>query len=78
MRRVNIFNDLDSRRNIATATPSTPVTLSERVTESSNKEEDGKTKEVQGSEDNTSTVPESETPPKRGRKTKGDVEKVQV
>ena len=78
MRRVNIQADVESRRNIAATTPDAPVTAQERVTESSNTEEDGKTKEVQGSEDNTSTVPASETPPKRGRKTKGDVEKVQV
>lgn len=78
MRRVNIQADVESRRNIAAATPVPPVAASERVTELSNTEEDGKTKEVQGCEDNTSTVPESETPPKRGRKTKGDVEKVQV
>lgn len=76
MRRVNIQADVESRRNIAAATPAPPVAASEAVTESRNKEEDGKTQEIQGSEDNTPSVPESDTSTKRGRKTKGDVEKV--
>lgn len=73
MRRVNIQADVESRRNIAAAAPSTPVTAQERVTESSNTEEDGKTQEIQGGEDNTPSVPESDTSTKRGRKTKGNM-----
>lgn len=76
MRRVNIQADVESRRSIAAATPIVPVTVSEVVTESSNTEEDGETKEIQGSEDNTPSVPESDTSTKRGRKTKGNMEKV--
>lgn len=73
MRRVNIQADVESRRNIAAATPAPPVAAPEAVTESRNKEEDGKTQEIQGSEDNTPSVPESDTSTKRGRKTKGNM-----
>jgi hypothetical protein len=73
MRRVNIQADVESRRNIAAAAP---VSASETVTEPCKTTEDGKTEEVQGSEDNTPTTAVSDTPPKRGRKTKGDTEKI--
>lgn len=76
MKRVNIQSDVDSRRNIATATPNVPVTKPETVTESRNTQEDGKTEEVQGGEDHAPAQTESDTPSKRGRKTKGDTEKV--
>lgn len=76
MKRVNIQSDVESRRQIASATPKTPVAVPETVTESSNTEEDGKTKEVQRSEDHTPAQTEPDTAPKRGRKTKGDTEKV--
>lgn len=72
MRRVNIQADVESRRNIAAA--AAPVAVQETVT--SNNQEDGKTKEVQGSEDNTPARPVADTSPKRGRKTKGDTEKI--
>ena len=76
MRKVNIQADVESRRNIAAATPDAPVTVSERVTESSNTEEDGKTEEVQGSTDNAAAGTVPDTPSKRGRKTKGDTEQI--
>lgn len=76
MKRVNIQSDVESRHNIATAIPNAPVTKPEVVTESSNTEEDGKTEEVQGGEDHVTTQTEPDTAPKRGRKTKGDTEKV--
>lgn len=76
MRRVNIQADVESRRNIAATAPLAPVTASETVTEPSKTTEDGKTEEVQGSEDNTPATAVSDTPPKRGRKTKGDTEKI--
>lgn len=76
MRRVNIQADVESRRNIAAATPVVSVAVPETVTETSNNQEDGKTKEVEGSTDNTPVGIVSDTPPKRGRKTKGDTEKV--
>lgn len=76
MKRVNIQSDVESRRNIATATSNAPVTKPEIVTESSNIQEDGKTEEIQGGENHAPAGAESDTLSKRGRKTKGDTEKV--
>ena len=76
MKRVNIQSDVESRRNIATAIPNALVTKPEIVTESRNTQEDGKTEEVQGGENHAPTQTESDTPSKRGRKTKGDTEEV--
>lgn len=75
MRRVNISNDVNSRAQIASAVPQTPAVKPEEVV-TSNTEEDGKTEEAQGGEDNTPTQAEPDTAPKRGRKTKGNTEKV--
>lgn len=76
MKRVNIQSDVESRKQISSATPKTPVVVPETVTESSNTQEDGKTEEVQRGEDYTTAQAEPDTAPKRGRKTKGDTEKV--
>lgn len=76
MRRVNIQADVESRRNIAAATPVASVVAPETVTETSNNQEDGKTKEVEGSTDNAPAGTVCDTPAKRERKTKGNTEKV--
>lgn len=76
MRRVNIQADVESRRNIAAATPVASVVAPETVTVTSNNQEDGKAKEVEGSTDNAPAGTVCDTPPKRERKTKGNTEKV--
>lgn len=75
MRRVNISNDVASREKIASAIPQTPVAALEPIVTNKTKE-DGKTEEVQGGADDTPTGAESDTTPKRGRKTTRDSEKV--
>lgn len=78
MKRVNIQNDVESRRRIAAFSPK-PFT--ERMSEgmnSKNEQEDGTSEEVPGSEEDAMSPTEPVSPPKRGRKTAGHVQKVSV
>ena len=78
MKRVNIQNDVESRRRIAAASPK-PFT--ERTNERmnfKNEQQDGTSEEVPGSEDNPIAPVEPVSPTKRGRKANGNVQKVSV
>ncbi|RHH14330.1 hypothetical protein DW228_05905 [Bacteroides fragilis] len=79
MKKINIQNDLDSRREISLAGS---VTFFKEVkdtnVESLNSEQDGESKNIQECEDIQKSGSGSEKKVKRGRKTQGDSETLSV
>lgn len=76
MKRVNIQNDVESRRRIAVGSPKP---FAESVNERINPEteqHDGTSAEVPGNEENPSSPTEPVPTSKRGRKANGNVQKV--
>lgn len=76
MKRVNIQNDVESRRRIAAVSPKPFTERTDERMNSKNEQQDGTSEEVPGSEDNPIAPIEPVPPTKRGRKANGNVQKV--
>ncbi len=71
MKRINIQRDVESRAKIATAPKKKPTIKPLKPIES-----DAKGEEIQRAEADAPADTPKQAPPKRGRKTKGDVQAV--